>query len=174
MEASQELAARASAKGMAEAVVTGRDRPALKGTRGGKTVAPPDDGVSLSIERDYLARLIIKVRALEAREGVVDPESGSNAVDDGMRDVLQDEPGDLSRSEVLREIAGLNERQQAELVALLWTGRGDAEPEEWERTIEIARSRKEVPTPRYLLDDPLLPEYWLEGASRLGVELSLG
>jgi len=135
-----------------------------------------DDGseISLSIEPDYLARLIVKVRGLEAREGVTDPDSGSNATDDGMRDVLQDDPKDLSRSEVLREIAGLNERQQAELVALLWTGRGDAEPEEWAQTVETARGRQEVPTPRYLLSDPLLPEYWREGAARLGIEVPLG
>lgn len=132
------------------------------------------DETSLSIDPSYLARLIVKVRGLEAREGVTDPDSGSNATDDGMRDVLQDDPHDLSRSEVLREIAGLNERQQAELVALLWTGRGDAEPEEWAQTVETARTRKEVPTPRYLLDDPLLPEYWCEGAARLGIEIPLG
>ncbi len=131
-------------------------------------------GVGLSITPDYLARLIVKVRALEAREGVVDPDSGSNATDDGMRDVLQDEPGDLSRSEVLRELAGLNERQQAELVALLWTGRGDAEPEEWAQTVETARASKEMPTPLYLLRDPLLPEYWREGAARIGIDIPLG
>lgn len=133
-----------------------------------------DTGVSLSIDRDYLARLIVKVRGLDAREGVTDPGSGSNPTDDNMRDVLQDDPNDLSRSEVLRELAGLNERQQAELVALLWTGRGDAEPEEWAATVEMARRRQETPTPRYLLDDPLLAEFWREGAARLGVEVPLG
>jgi len=139
-------------------------------------VADADDteGVTLSIDPDYLARLIVKVRGLEAREGVVDPDSGSNPADDGMRDVLQDDPQDLSRSEVVREIAGLNERQQAELVALLWTGRGDTEPEDWEQTIETARGRQEVPTPRYLLKDPLLAEYLSEGAARLGINLPLG
>lgn len=137
-------------------------------------VNPDDAQIGLSIDLDYLARLIVKVRGLEAREGVVDPSSGSNATDDGMRDVLQDAPGDLSRPEVVREIAGLNERQQAELVALLWIGRGDAEPEEWLQTVETARERKEVPTPRYLLSDPLLPEYWREGAARLGIEIPLG
>lgn len=136
--------------------------------------AREDGGTSLSIDPDYLARLIVKVRGIEAREGVTDPDSGSNATDDGMRGALQDDPNDLSRSEVLRELAGLNERQQAELVALLWTGRGDAEPEEWAQTVEAARNAKEMPTPRYLLRDPLLPEYWREGAARLGIEIPLG
>lgn len=132
------------------------------------------DPAQLSLAPDYLARLIVKLRAIAAKEVVVDPDSGSNAIDDDMRDVLQDDPDDLSRSEVVRELAGLNERQQAELVALLWTGRGDVEPEEWEATVETARQRKETPTQRYLLNDPLLAEYWREGAARLGIEVPLG
>lgn len=132
------------------------------------------DPVDLSISSDYLARLILKVRGLEGREAVVDPQSGSNATDDNMVDVLQDDPGDLSRAEVVREILGLNERQQAELVALLWTGRGDFEPEEWEATVALARDRKDLPTPSYLLRHPLLAEYWEEGAARLGVTIPVG
>lgn len=46
--------------------------------------------------------------------------------------------------------------QQAELVALMWIGRGDAEPEEWEQTIELALQLKERPTPDYLLKSPLV------------------
>ncbi len=128
----------------------------------------------LSISGDYLARLIVKLRGLEAREGLVDPQSGSNPTDDQMLDVLQEEPGDLSRMEVIRELQGLNERQQAELVALLWVGRGDAEPEDWPATVEMARERRESPTPTYLLKDPLLSEYWQEGAARLGIDIPLG
>ena len=133
-------------------------------------IDPPE----LSIAADYLARLVVKVRGLEAREAKVDPESGSNASDDRMIDVLQEDAGDLSRLEVVREIQGLNDRQQAELVALLWIGRGDAEPEEWERTVELARERRDTPTPNYLLSEPLLSEFWEEGAERLGRPLPLG
>ncbi len=129
------------------------------------------DPVDLSISSDYLARLILKVRGLEGREAVVDPQSGSNATDDNMVDVLQEDPSDLSRAEVVREIRGLNERQQAELVALLWTGRGDFEPEEWEATVALARDRKDSPTPGYLLRHPLLAEYWEEGAARIGINI---
>jgi hypothetical protein len=67
----------------------------------------------------------------------------------------------------------LSERQQAELVALMWIGRGDAEPEEWENTIELARDLKEGPTPRYLLGHPLVAEHWAEGAARLGIDLPI-
>jgi hypothetical protein len=127
--------------------------------------------VTLSIPSDYLARLVAKMRGVQAREAEVDVDTGSNAADDRMIDAVQETPGDLSREEIGREIMGLNERQQAELVALLWTGRGDAEPEAWEETVEMARERRDIPTERYLLGQPLAAEHWEEGADRLGVSL---
>lgn len=125
--------------------------------------------VTLSITPDYLGRLIAKVRGLQAREGLVDEDSGSNASDDRMVGAMQDSNEDLSLLEVAKEIRGLNERQQAELVALVWVGRGDVEPEEWEATVEAARNSRDMPTERYLLTQPLTGEYWAEGAERLGV-----
>ena len=92
----------------------------------------------LSISTDYLAWLIVKTRGVQAKEAVSDPDSGSNPTDDQMRDVLQDSSDDLSREEVREEIQGLDSRQQAELIALMWIGRGDAEPEEWEATVQLA------------------------------------
>jgi len=129
---------------------------------------------TLSIPTNYLARLIVKVRGLQAREGEVDPDSGSNPIDDDAVDALQETPGDLSREEVREEIQGLNDRQQAELVALMWIGREDAEPEEFEATVQLARDLKERPTPEYLLKHPLVAEHWSEGAERLGISLDLG
>jgi hypothetical protein len=131
------------------------------------------DAPIFSIMSDYLARLIVKVRGLQAREAEVDPSPGSNPADDQMRDALQDSRGDLSREEVREELQGLNDRQQAELVALMWIGRGDAEPEEWEQTVELARQLKERPTPTYLLEHPLVAEHWEEGAEKLGLNIRL-
>lgn len=127
----------------------------------------------ISINRDYLARLIVRVRGLQARESVVDPNSGSNPTDDQMLDVLQDSEGDLTRRELASEIQGLADRQQAELVALMWVGRGDAEPEEWDATIALARERKTGPTATYLLREPMVGDYWSEGAERLGIAIDL-
>jgi hypothetical protein len=126
---------------------------------------------TLSIPSDYLARLVAKMRGVQAREDEVDMNTGSNAADDRMIDAVQETPGDLSREEIGREIMGLNQRQQAELVALLWTGRGDAEPEAWEATVEMARERRDIPTERYLLGQPLAAEHWEEGAELLGIAL---
>lgn len=123
-----------------------------------------------SIIPDYLSRLILKVRAIQAREAPVDG-AGSNPTDDNMIDTLQETPGDLSRAEVHEEIEGLDDRQKAELVALLWVGRGDAEPGDWEETVELARERRTGPTSTYLLGQPLVAEHWADGADRIGVDM---
>lgn len=50
---------------------------------------------------------------------------------------------------------------------------GDAEPEEWEDTVKLARELR-GPTPRYLMRHPLVAEHWQEGAAKLGIELPIG
>ena len=128
----------------------------------------------LSLPPAYLAHLIVATRGVQAKEAEVDPDSGSNPADDKMWDVLQDSRDDLTREEIRERIQGLTEREQAELVALMWIGRGDAEPEEWEETVQLAQELKEGPTPRYLLRHPLVAEHWEEGAIRLGIDLPIG
>ena len=123
----------------------------------------------LSIDPDYLRRLVVKVRSFMGKEETDLPDDGSNPIDDEVPlGALQDEEDDLSREEVVEEIKGLTPRQQAELVALMWLGRGDGEPEEWNELLARAIERREVPTENYLLDHPLLAENWLDGMERLG------
>ena len=124
----------------------------------------------LSIDPDYLRHLIVKVRSFMAKEDTDLPDDGSNPIDDEMPPgALQEEAGDLSREEVIEEIQGLTSRQRAELVALMWLGRGDAEPEEWNELVARAFERREVPTENYLLDHPQLAEHWLDGMERLNL-----
>ena len=127
---------------------------------------------TVAIPSDYLDRLILKVRGIQGREAEVDFDSGSNATDDNSLDALQDREGDLSRREVSAEIEGLNDRQQAELIALLWLGRGDVELDQWEETIEQARAYSaDIPT--YLLSHPLLAEFWADAIAKLNTEPAL-
>lgn len=122
----------------------------------------------LTINTDYLRMLILKVRALMAKEETATPEPGGNPSDDEVPETLQELPEDLSREEVVEEIDGLSPTHQAELVALMWIGRGDGEPEEWTEFLKLADERREVPTNQYLLDHPLVADYWAEGLDRLG------
>lgn len=110
---------------------------------------------TLTLPPAYLAHLIVETRGVQVKEAEVDPDSGSNPVDDKMWDVLQDSRDDLTREEIRERIQGPTEREQAELVALMWIGRVDAEPEEWEKPVQLAQELKEGPTPRYLLRHPM-------------------
>jgi Protein of unknown function (DUF3775) len=125
---------------------------------------------TLSIDPDYLRMLILKVRAYMGKEATDLPDDASNPIDDKLPlSALQDEEDDLTREEVVEELRGLEPRQRAELVALMWLGREDGEPEDWDELVQTAIERREVPTEVYLLDQPLLAEYWLEGMDRLGL-----
>lgn len=122
----------------------------------------------LELNPNYLEMLIVKVRAVMAKE-LGDGDDASNAIDDPAHEGLADTPGDLTREEVLAEIRGLDEHEQAELVALMWLGRGDGEAEEWEQLVEQAAERAEGPAGRYLLSEPLLADYWADGLEKLGL-----
>ena len=57
---------------------------------------------------------------------------------------------DRAEGELRAFIDGLNEDEQAELVALAWIGRGSFEPTEWEEALTTARQEKVTPTEDYL------------------------
>ncbi|MCP4316336.1 MAG: DUF3775 domain-containing protein [Hyphomicrobiales bacterium] len=123
---------------------------------------------ALTVDPDYLGMLMLKVRAVMAKEATVTPEPGGNPSDDEGPAVLQEQTDDLSREEILEEIEGLDPDKQAELVALMWLGRGDMETEEWAELLKLAAERRETPTATYLLDHPLIAEHWAEGLGKLG------
>lgn len=123
----------------------------------------------LTISPDYIGMLAVKVRAIMGTEGVVRPEPGSNPTDDPIAGI-QDLPEYQRREEITAELSGLNKREQAELVALMWIGREDGAPEEWEELVERAMDSPEISPPGYLLEHPLVAEYWLSGLEQLGFE----
>lgn len=69
-------------------------------------------------------------------------------------------------------IDGLNEDEQAELVALAWVGRGSFDADEWTEALRIARQEKTTPTEDYLLGMPHLADHLDTGAEMLGLDLS--
>lgn len=121
-----------------------------------------------AIDPAYLRMLILKVRALMAKEETDIEDVGDNAVDDESREGLQESADDLSREELIEDIRGLDSDQQNELVALMWIGRGDAEAEDWDEMMAEADSRQEIDTAEYLLGHPELADYWAEGLEKLG------
>jgi Protein of unknown function (DUF3775) len=128
------------------------------------------DFAELTVDIDFVRMLVLKLRAFVGKESNEIPDDSSNFTDDDMPAIaFQDDPCDLTEQEVKAYIRGLSETQQAELVALMWLGREDAGPEEWSRLVQQAIERKESPTEAYLLENPLLAEYWLAGLEKLGL-----
>lgn len=121
----------------------------------------------LNLNPEFLRSLMLKLRAVMAQEELVSPDSGSNPSDDESSATLQDSPDNLTRAEIVAEVEDLEPDQQAELVALMWIGRGDMEPEEWEEALELAADRHEGATAEYLLSHPHVADYLDEGLDKL-------
>jgi hypothetical protein len=75
-----------------------------------------------------------------------------------------------ARPELQAFIEMLNDDEAAELVAIMWVGRGSFEPEEFEDAIMLARAERVVPTPEYLMGTPHFGDHLEAGMDALGIE----
>ena len=125
----------------------------------------------LAISTESVAFLIVKAREFDAKEANSDPDSGSNAADDNMIDVLEDNGSDPAASEIVGFFKSLTEEEQIDLVALMRLGRGDGGIEDWDDLRhEAAEGRKR--TASYLLGEPLVSDYLAEGLDAFGLSWS--
>ena len=74
----------------------------------------------LAISTDKVAFLIEKAREFDVKEGATDLDSGSNAADDNMIDVLEDTGDDP----VVQEISGFIAAMSEEDLGVLLNGQG--------------------------------------------------
>ncbi len=120
----------------------------------------------LSISLEQLGFIIIKAREFDAKEGVTEPDPGSNPTDDGQGAVLEDHGDDPVRAELVGFIHAMNEDERADLVALAWLGRGDGELADWDELRSQALQEHNKRTASYLLGIPLLADYLEEGLAQ--------
>ena len=123
---------------------------------------------TLTISSESVCFIIVKAREFDAKDVVTDPDSGSNAADDGAASVLEAHSDDLTQKELLAFINALSEEEQADLVALLWLGRGDGTMEDWDDLRDEAEQQQNSRTAAYLLGEPLLSDHLEEGLSQFG------
>ncbi len=126
---------------------------------------------TLTISAEDVGYLIVKAREFDVKEANSDPDSGSNATDDNMVDVLQDNGSDPVASEIAGFINSLSEEEKIDLVALMRLGRGDGTIEEWDDLRREAADERERNrhTARYLLGQPLLGDYLADGLAAFGL-----
>ena len=118
---------------------------------------------SLNLPLDKVSFIILKAREYDVKESDVDPDAGSNAIDDGQTDILTDKAEDPVHEELLGAIRGLNDDERVRLVALAWMGRGTFALDEWKEAIATAKSEHSRRTAEYLIGLPLLGDYLEDG-----------
>ena len=122
----------------------------------------------LTISAEKVGFLIEKMREFDVKEEVSDPDSGSNAADDNMIDVLEDSGDDPVVREITGFINAMTDDEQIDLVALMRLGRGDGGIEDWDDLRREAAEGHNNRTASYLLGEPLVSDYLAEGLDAFG------
>ncbi|HEX7048484.1 MAG TPA: DUF3775 domain-containing protein [Gammaproteobacteria bacterium] len=124
----------------------------------------------LELNPAIVCRIIDQAKEFQAQEGVVIPatDGGSEIDSDQAMQTLAAHTDDLTYQQLKAEIDDLEPRQQVELVALMWLGRGDYEADEWEDVRDQAKDQWSPHTAEYLLATPQVPDFLEEGLSMLG------
>ncbi len=125
-----------------------------------------------TINTDKVCFIVVKARELESEDEGVQADA-SNATDDGFVSVLTEEAFATVRNEVASFIDAMDVDEQAELVALMWVGRGEFSAEEWKDAVAQARARHERSTSAYLLGVPLLASFLEGGLAEFGESCEL-
>ena len=125
----------------------------------------------MDIALDKVCELILRARAIDVKDGDAETSSGSNPIDDANALTLVDNADDATEEEIREVIAGLNEDERHDLIALVYIGRGDMEPEEWVEAVRLAREREDrgsLSAADWLLGIPNLGDLLDEGLAALG------
>ena len=117
----------------------------------------------LHIRLDSLCYIIDKPRTIQAKEDVVLPDIPASPTEDWALQILADHSDDYTLQEITRAIGEMSERQRAELVALMWLGRGDYTLEEWETAVDDAIGDYSLNAAAYLLAHPMVADDLEEG-----------
>ena len=125
----------------------------------------------MDIALDKVCELILRARAIDVKDGDAETVSGSNPIDDANSLTLADNVDDATEEEVREVIAGLNDDERHDLIALVFIGRGDLEPEEWVEAVRLAREREDamsISAADWLLGIPNLGDLLDEGLDAMG------
>ena len=130
-----------------------------------------DAGPKPEISVEKVGAIILMAREFEAPDIGI-PADASNPIDDGFTTSLTDKGGQSALRTLLGAIEDLDEDEQAELVALAWTGRGDFDAASWPEAVRTARERREGSTARYLIQMETLAENLDDGLAAFGLSFT--
>ncbi len=122
----------------------------------------------LEISPGKVAYLAILAREIDVKVAPWDGEGDDTDSDAGaMLEAMADDPAVV---EFKAFVEGLNEDEQASLVAVMWIGRDTFTADDLEEAIETAKVEARAPTADYLLGIPLLSDYLEAGLEALGFD----
>ena len=137
---------------------------------------PVEKEWELTIDPDTVRLFILKAKAISA--GVSEDYKGGGEheieFDDQTHDghhhdgLAEEEEENLTEEELRELIDDLNVDEAAELVAIVWIGRGDFDAAEWQEAVAEARQRGNKRTAKYLLGMPMLADHLEEGLEAIG------
>lgn len=130
----------------------------------------------LSIDPDTVRLFAQKARALSAavnddyadgseHEVELDGEARDSHLHDGLAEEAEE---NLTEEELRELLEDLNVDEGAELIAIIWVGRGDYDASEWAEAVAEAKQRGIKKLAPYLLGMPLLSEWLEEGLEAIG------
>jgi hypothetical protein len=122
----------------------------------------------IEIDPQTVYYLILKARDFDDKDEPGQPDTDATRADEVLAEQMHYYADDPVAQEIKDTIDSLNDDQQAELVALVWLGRGDFTSGEWREAVRTARERHSGPTSDYLLGTPLLGDYLEEGLAQMG------
>lgn len=119
----------------------------------------------LKVRLESICYIIAKARECQVKEQVTIPDTQDGSGDDWAMQVLADHSDDMSLQEIKAAVEDLSPEQQAELVALMWLGRGDYALEEWDEASSEALEQylDKENTVQYLLSHPMISDHLEEG-----------
>jgi hypothetical protein len=122
----------------------------------------------LNINPEIVCFIITKAREFLAQEDVSLPEEPISPGADWALQALSDYVDSLCFEEIEATVKDLEPDQEAELVALMWLGRGDYELDEWSIAVEEAEAELTDHTAQYILAHPMVADHLLEGLIQQG------
>jgi Protein of unknown function (DUF3775) len=123
----------------------------------------------LGINPEKVCDIIEMGRELAGLEISTLGDSTSGGDDSPLETLLESAEGkDPRRREMVSYVGALDAEEQVNLLALILLGRGDFSLDEWEDALLTARDSIEGKSADFMIGDPALPGYLLEGLDAFG------
>jgi hypothetical protein len=118
----------------------------------------------LGINPEKVCAFIEAAREVSGLEVSTAGDATTSGDDSPLAEMIEPAEGaDPRRREMIAFVAGLDAGEQLNLLALIMLGRGDYAIEEWEDALVAARDSIEDRSADFMIGDPALPGYLLEG-----------